>query len=82
MTTIDEIKRLLNELSEAHNTHIEKIICLRLASLSYKEDLNSKDLKSILNDCAYYVLASDEGMEVLLKLWKEMKKIEHSSFKC
>lgn len=37
----------------------------RLRQLS-KKDLNSKDLKESLEDCAYHALASDDATEMIM----------------
>ena len=74
--TIDDIRELLNELSNAPDTQIDKTVCVRLKNLSVKENLHFKDIEVILDDCAYYALASDFGMEVMDTIWKELKKLE------
>jgi hypothetical protein len=74
--TIDDIRVLLNELSHAPDTQIDSTISVRLKNISIKENLHSKDIEGILDDCVYYSVASDFGMEVLDTIWKELKKLE------
>ena len=74
LMAIEDIRYLLIELSQA--PEINTKVSERLLFLIDKENLNSKDLESLLDDCAYYSMVNDFTIEVMETIWRELKKLE------
>lgn len=55
-------------LAEAPEDQIDPKICERLRALA--ENPTAKDMKTILDDCAYSSLASDFAMMTMDVIWK------------
>lgn len=70
-------KDVFQALSEAPDTQICKTQTAKLKELSVFDEVESSQLKQILDDCAYASLASDFAMVAMDAVWEMIKKEEN-----
>lgn len=72
----EEIDKLLNMCLDAPNGQLctSAMPKVKLCIEANNEDLH-KSIKSLLDDCAYFALASGFTMVLLDNLWNESKKL-------
>lgn len=70
------MKEVLIRLSEAPSSQVDAAICLRLKALA--ENPNATELRSIIDSCARFSLASDFAMAVMQIL---LLQLEHDEAK-
>ena len=73
------MKELLTLLSEASESQIDPVVSLRLKTLA--ENPTAAGMKSILDDCARFSLASDFAMAAMHLAWMALIKDEAAQAK-
>lgn len=64
---------ILVKFSEAPDSQIDKSITDKMKELLSKNGTITKsEMKAILDDCAYFSLASDFAMRAMRLVWKEL----------
>lgn len=73
---MNKFSNILEALSTAPDTSIDKAVTPRLKALSEKDEVKSDELLDILDDCAYASLASGFAMQAMNVVWKQMVDAE------
>jgi hypothetical protein len=73
---MNNFSEILNLLSQAPDTQIDKEITPRLKALAEASTVSSADMKKILDECAFASLASDFAMNAMHIVWQDMIKQE------
>ncbi len=69
-------KEFFEKMSQAPDGQLCKTQADKFKVLAEKDFVKSSEIKEILDDCAYYALASDFSMLAMNAVWENMKKEE------